>query len=107
MSATLHSIAEFAPVGNIVVFNYTDTNAFIPEKLSLQMKEFLKFLRKIGEPIKTGGFNSSRLGEDLASLGFSPQENLSLEDIKEHYFQRLTGGYHAYEHGYFACEVLE
>jgi len=105
--ATLRSIAEIAPAGSIVVFNYADTNTFIPEKLSPQMKEFMKLLRKIGEPIKMSGFNPSRLAEDLKSLGFRLQENLSPVNIEERYFKGRTDGLHAYEYGHFACAVVE
>ena len=105
--ATLRSIAKVAPAGSIVVFNYADANTFIPEKLSPQMKKFLKLLRKIGEPIKMGGFDPSRLVEDLESLGFRPQENLSPVNIEERYFKGRTDGLHAYEHGHFACAVVE
>jgi len=105
--ATLRSIAVVAPAGSIVVFNYADTNTFIPEKLSLQMKEFLKLLRKIGEPIKMSGFNPSRLAEDLKSLGFLLQEDLGPVNIEERYFKGRTDGLHAYEYGHFACAVVE
>ena len=105
--ATLRSIAKVAPAGSTLVFNYADTNTFISEKLSLQMKEFLKLLRKIGEPIKMSGFNPSRLAEDLKSLGFCLQENLSPVNIEERYFKGRTDGLHAYEYGHFACAVVE
>ncbi len=105
--ATLRSIAVVASVGSIVVFNYADTNTFIPEKLSPQMKEFLKLLRKIGEPMKMSGFNPSRLAEDLKSLGFRLQEDLSPVNIEERYFKGRTDGLHAYEYGHFACAIVE
>ena len=103
---TLRSITEIAPANSTIVFDYLDTDAFIPEKSSPQMQKSLEYLRKIGEPMITG-FNPSTLGEELASLGFSLQENLSPEDIEEHYFKGRTDGYHAHEHGYFACAVVK
>jgi methyltransferase (TIGR00027 family) len=105
--ATLRSIVVVAPAGSIVVFNYADTNTFIPEKLSPQMKKFLKLLRKIGEPIKMSGFNPSRLAEDLKSLGFLLQEDLGPVNIEERYFKGRIDGLHAYEYGHFACAVVE
>jgi methyltransferase (TIGR00027 family) len=103
---TLRSIAEVAPAGSIIVFDYLNIDAFIPEKMSLKMQESLEFLRNIGEPMITG-FNPSTLDEDLSSLGFSLQENLSPANIEERYFQGRTDGYHAQEHGYFACAVVK
>ncbi len=103
---TLHSITEIAPVGSTIIFDYFDTDAFIPEKSSPQMQKSLEYLRKIGEPVITG-FNPSTLAEELASLGFSLQENLSPADIEERYFKGRPDGYHSYEHGHFACAVTE
>jgi hypothetical protein len=53
------------------------------------------------------GLNPSTLGEELASLGFSFQENLSPEGIEERYFKGRTDGYHAYGHGYFERAVVK
>jgi methyltransferase (TIGR00027 family) len=57
---TLRSITKVAPAGSIVVFDYLDNDAFIPEKSSQQMQKSLEFLRNIGEPMKTS-FNPSTL----------------------------------------------
>jgi methyltransferase (TIGR00027 family) len=103
---TLRSIAEVAPAGSTVIFDYLDTNALIPEKMSPKMQESLEFLRNIGEPM-ISDFNPSTLDEDLSSLGFNLHENLSPADIEERYFQGRTDGYHTQEHGYFACAVVK
>ena len=103
---TFCSIREIAPANSTIVFDYLDTDAFIPEKSSPQMQKSLEYLRKIGEPMITG-FNPSTLGEELASLGFRLHENLSPVNIEERYFQGRTDGYHAYEHGHFACAVVK
>jgi methyltransferase (TIGR00027 family) len=103
---TLRYITKIAPVDSTLVFDYFDTDAFIPEKSSPQMQKSLEYLRKIGEPMITG-FNPSTLGEELASLGFRLHENLSPVNIEERYFQGRTDGYHAYEHGHFACAVVK
>ena len=105
--ATLRSIAEVTPAGSTIVFDYFDTDAFIPEKLSSQMQESVKFLLKIGEPMKNGGFNPSTLAEDLANLGFRLHENLSPADIEERYFKGCMDGYHTDEHVHFAFAVTE
>jgi O-methyltransferase involved in polyketide biosynthesis len=103
---TLNSITEVAPAGSTIVFDYFDTDAFIPEKSSPQMQKSLEYLRKIGEPV-IKGFNPSTLAEELANLGFSLQENLSPTDIEEYYFKGRTDGYHAREHAHFACAVIK
>jgi hypothetical protein len=70
------------------------------------MQKKLEFLRKIGEPIKTG-FNPSKLADNLAILKFNLQEDLNSADIEERYFQGRTDGYHASKHGHFACATVE
>ncbi len=103
--ATLRFIADIAPAGSTLVFDYIDTDAFIPEKISPQMRVLLEYLSKIGEPMKSRGFNPSNLAEDLASLGFHLYEDLSPTDIEERYLQGRTYGH--YEHGHFACAVVD
>jgi methyltransferase (TIGR00027 family) len=104
--ATLRSITEIAPVGSMIVFDYLDTDAFVPEKMSPHIRELKEFLRKIDEPI-ISGFNPSILAEEFANLGFRLHENLSPQDIKECYLQGHMDGYHVQEHGHFACAVVE
>ena len=103
--ATLRFIADVAPVGSSLVFDYIDTDAFIPEKLSPQMRELLEYLSKIGEPLESNGFNPSNLAEELASLGFRLYEDLSPTDIEGRYLQGRTYGH--YEHGHFSCTVVD
>ena len=73
-----------------LVFDYIDIDEFIRNKQSQQIQESTEYLEKIGEPRKTGGFNSLRLAEDLASLGFNLVENLSPSDIERRYLKRCT-----------------
>jgi len=105
--ATLRSIAEVTPAGSTIVFDYYDTDAFAPEKMSSQMQESVKFLLKIGEPMKNGGFNPSTLAEDLANLGFRLHENLSPADIEGRYLKGCMDEYNTDEHVHFACAVTE
>lgn len=104
--ATLRSIKDIAPEGSLVIFDYTHSDAFIPEKSSPQMQEKLERFRDLGEPMITG-FNPSTLAEDIAHLGFRLHTTLRLVDIKERYFKARTDGYHAQEYEYIACATLE
>ncbi|MFZ5645939.1 MAG: class I SAM-dependent methyltransferase [Bacillota bacterium] len=98
---TLRSIADVAPEGSTVIFDY-----FVPEKEAPHMQEVRKDLQQIGEPIK-GGFDPSTLAAGLASLGFRLKEDLSPPDIQELYFQGRTDGYYACEHVHYAWTVVE
>ena len=48
--ATLRSIREIAPAGSMVLFDYLDADAFVPEKMSPEIREFKEFLKKIEDP---------------------------------------------------------
>jgi methyltransferase (TIGR00027 family) len=104
--STLHSITDIAPEGSIVVFDYFDSDAFLPEKLSPVMQKKQEVFQKLGEKITTG-FDPSTLAKDIASLGLRLHENLSPEDIEKRYFQGRKDGYHAPEHGHIAYAIVE
>ena len=104
--ATLRSITDIAPTGSMVIFDYTNTDAFNPEKSSPQMQKFMEFGQKIGEPMITG-FNPSALAEDLEDIGFHLYENLSPADIEILYFQERKDAFHSQEHGHIACAVVD
>jgi O-methyltransferase involved in polyketide biosynthesis len=103
--ATLRSITKISPAGSIVVFNYTDLEAFNPEKFP-QMQSSYEFFQKIGEPVKTG-FDPSTLAKDLSGLGLRLEENLNHNDIERLYFRGKTDEYHINKHGHIARSVVE
>lgn len=104
--ATLHSITDIAPEDSAVVFDYLDTDAFIPEKSSPEMQKKQEIFQKLDEKMITG-FNPATLDEDIASLGLCLYENLSPEDIETRYFHGRTDGHHAPEHGHIAYAIVE
>jgi len=104
---TLHDIANIVPAGSAIIFDYLDTDAFVPEKAAKRVKNTIRDAQQnAGEPMITG-FDPSSLAADLASLGFYLQENLSPTDIEERYFKGRTDDYHACEHLHFAKVVVE
>ena len=104
--ATLRSITNIAPKDSAVVFDYFDTDAFIPEKSSPKMQKKQEVFQKLGEKMITG-FNPVTLDEDIASLGLRLYDNLSPEDIEKRYFKGRKDGYHAPEHGHIAYSIVE
>lgn len=104
--ATLRVIADNAPAGSIVIFDYLDTDAFIPEKASLRMQSLMKGLQQGGEPMKAG-FDPATLFEELAGLGLRLKENLSPADIEERYFKGRKDNYHAAKHFHYAFAEVE
>ncbi len=99
--ATLRAIAGIAPTGSSIVFDYLDTDAFIPGKAAKQVQLMQKIVQRVGEPLK-GAFDPAALTTDLAGAGLLLRENLSPSDIEERYFQGRTDGYHAGGHIHFA-----
>ena len=103
--ATLRAFAEVAPAGSKIIFDYLDTDAFVPERMAKNAQILHQVGERIGEPLKAG-FDPSKLAGDLANLGLRLQENLSPADIDRRYFEGHTDGHHASEHFNFACAVV-
>lgn len=104
--ATLRAFADVAPAGSTVIFDYFDTDAFVPERAAKRIQISIEKCREWGEPLITG-FNPSTLAAELAPLHLRLHENLSPSDIQGCYFQGRTDGYYACEHVYFAWAVVE
>lgn len=104
--ATLRSITDIAHEGSIVVFDYFDADAFIPEKSSPLMQKKQAVFQKLGEKMITG-FDPSTLAKDIASLGLHLHENLNPKDIEKRYYQGRVDGYHASENGHIAYAIVE
>ncbi len=102
----LRAIADLAPAGSIVIFDYLDTDAFVPEKTAPRVQGMLWLAQRDGVPWKTG-FDPSTLAADLLPLGLYLREDLSPFDIQERYFQGRKDGYYACEHAHYACAVVE
>ena len=103
---TLRSIVEVASMDSIVVFDYLDTDIFVPGKVSPQLQKFMELVKKIGEPIITG-FNPQKLAEDLINLGFQLHENMSQADVEGRYLRERTDGYYVQEQAHLACAVIQ
>jgi methyltransferase (TIGR00027 family) len=104
--ATLRAIAGIAPAGSKVIFDYYDTDAYIPQKASPRVQVGLKVVQQLGEPMKAG-FDPLTLAADLAPLCLRLHEDLSPWDIQFRYFMGRTDHYHALEHAHIACAVVE
>ena len=103
---TLRAIAETASAGSTIIFDYIESEAFVPERAAKRMQRMQEIVRRVGEPMKAN-FDSSTLATDLEKIGLRLKENLSPADIEERYFKGRTDGYHAFEHVHFAWAVVE
>jgi methyltransferase (TIGR00027 family) len=98
---TLKTIASLAPSGSRIVFDYMDSDAFIPEKAARLIHLMQSITSQMGEPLKTG-FAPAQLSAVLRGLGFNLLENLSPAKIEARYFQGRSDAYHAFEQVHFA-----
>jgi methyltransferase (TIGR00027 family) len=105
VNATLQAIAEMAPKGSAVIFDYLDFEAFVPEKAARRVQMMIESVRRLGEPMLSG-FEPASLAADLAGLGLRLQENLSPADIQARFFMGRTDGYRACEHAHFARAIV-
>ncbi len=103
---TLRTIANIAPAGSMLIFDYYDTDIFVPEKAARWVQLGTEQVSRWGEPLKMG-FDTSTLAADLAHLSLSLREDLSPSDIQERYFKGRNDHYRALEHAHFACAVVE
>ncbi|MGA2676913.1 MAG: SAM-dependent methyltransferase [Methanobacterium sp.] len=102
---TMQNITNIAPPGSSIIFDYFDTDAYVPEKASERVLKQIEFLSSQNEPLKTG-FEPSKLGVELENIGLHLCENLSPYDIQKRYFQGRTDGLHAWEHAHIAWAVV-
>jgi len=103
---TLRLIADFSSKGTIIVFDYLDTEAFIPEKAAPRVQILLRSVKQQGETMKAG-FEPLTLSSDLSELGLHLHEDLSPWDIQLRYFMGRTDNYHATEHTHMAYTVVK
>ncbi|CAH8710829.1 class I SAM-dependent methyltransferase [Paenibacillus thiaminolyticus] len=98
--ATLRMIAGLCPEGSEIVFDYWDTEAFLPDRAAYRVRWMQELLRYAGEPMLTG-LDPAAIAGQLRESGLHVQEQLSPEAIQERYFMNRSDGYYAYEHAYF------
>jgi methyltransferase (TIGR00027 family) len=104
--ATLHAIAEIAPSGSAIIFDYMDADAFIPEKASKRIQKMQQIVQNIGEPMKAG-FDPLTLAADLAPLSLSVKEDQGPAEIEQRYFKGRTDDMHAFEHVHYAWVIVK
>ncbi|HBV96456.1 MAG: methyltransferase [Peptococcaceae bacterium BICA1-7] len=104
--AMLKTIAKVSPTGSLVIFDYLDKEAFVPEKAAPRVQGMLGFAQQKGE-IMIAGFEPSTLAAELDRLGLRLEEDLSPWDIEVRHFMGRTDFYHACEHAHFACAVVK
>lgn len=104
---TFQAMARVAPAGSMIVFDYLDADAFVPEKAAIRVKGMLGLAQQGGGVPMQTGFEPSTLAEDLAHLGLHLHQDLCPFDIQERYFRERTDNYYACEHVHYACAMVK
>lgn len=99
--ATLRGIAAVAPPGTTVIFDYLDSEAFVPDRAARRVQIMMQLVERVGEPMLTG-FDPASLAAELACLGLRLQDNLNPSDIEGRFFAGRTDRYRACEHAHLA-----
>ncbi|MCR4400728.1 MAG: class I SAM-dependent methyltransferase [Syntrophomonadaceae bacterium] len=94
VTGTLRMVADMAPSGSCLVFDFLDAASFAPAAGGGQPRQLRQALQGIGEPMRTG-LDPDRLGSELAALGLRLVELLRPADIQQRYFQGRSDGLHA------------
>ena len=102
---TLKEISSNTAQGSLIVFDYLDADAFVPEKASKRVQQMQWMAAQLGEPMKAG-FDPSTLSADLEKIGLRLEENLAPTDIEARYFHGRSDRYHAVEHFHYAKAVV-
>lgn len=103
--ATLRQIAQIAPPGSALVFDYLDSAAYRPDTAASRVVRMLSSVLEIGEPMLSG-FDARNLGDELACCGITLKENLGPSEINRRYFHGRTDHYRACEHAHFALVAV-
>jgi len=96
---------EEKQAGSSIVFDYLDTDAFIPTKAARRTQLLQSIARQVGEPM-ISGFDPKLLEKDLQNLSFQLEENLSPAEIDLRYFSSRQDRYRAFEHIHFARAAI-
>jgi methyltransferase (TIGR00027 family) len=99
--ATMRAIAEVAPPGSSIIFDYLHADAFVPGKSTRRVRFMMEIVKRAGEPMLTG-FEPGALAADLGRLGLRVHEDLSPSDIEARFFHGRPDDYHACDLGHFA-----
>ena len=101
---TFGAIAEVAPPGSAVIFDYLDTEAFVPGERPRRVQIMMEIVRHLGEPMITG-LDPAGLAADLTERRLTSAEDLGPAAIKR-FFAGRPDGYRACEHSHYARAVV-
>ncbi len=103
--ATFRAMAASAPPGSAIIFDYLDTEAFVPEKAARRVNIMIEIVKRLGEPMLTG-FDPATLAEDLEQVGLRLHEDLGPGEIQRRFFAGRQDGYRACEQAHVAWAVV-
>ncbi len=103
--ATLGAVAQVAPAGSAVVFDYADAQAQVSQDDARRRQLLRERVRQVGEPMRTG-LDAANLAGQLAGLGLRLDEDLAPPAIEARYLAGRGDGYRLGEHVHLARAVV-
>jgi methyltransferase (TIGR00027 family) len=100
------AIAQIAPAGSAVIFDYLEASAFVPGRVARRVEFMMEIVQHLGEPMIMG-FDPAGLAADLEGVGLRLQEDLGPDEIQERFFAGRPDDYHACEHVHYAWAVVK
>ena len=98
---TLRAISRATPASSHLVFDYLDVDVFTADKSSARVRQLLRCLQHLGEPMRSG-VDPNTLRQNLSAIGLQLIEDLGPEALQQRYFVGRADGLRAREHGHVA-----
>jgi methyltransferase (TIGR00027 family) len=102
----LTDITSISPKGSSLIFDYTDSDIFYPEKIQKRVQDMVNMAKMAGEPMKTG-YRYSDIEYDLEKYGLLIYEHLTPAEIEGRYFKERNDYYHAFENINYILAVVQ
>jgi len=99
------TMAQNAPSGSTMVFDYFDADAFVPGKMDTRMRAMQTLVRNCGEPMQTG-FDPATLAAGLEAAGLVLKEDLGPQALGRRYFNGRADGLRPHAHVHLARAVV-
>lgn len=101
----LRAIAGIAVPCSQIVFDFLDSEAFIPGKAAERIKALLIMAQGVGESMNMG-FDTNSITEELSEIGLKIEELLGTHEVQQRYFLNRNDNYCACEQAHLISAVV-
>lgn len=101
----LKAITDIAVPGSQIVFDFLDSEAFIPGKAAERVNALLMMAQGVGESMNMG-FDPNSIAEEFSEIGLKIEEHLGSHEVQQRYFLNRNDNYYACEQAHLICAVV-